>query len=667
LQLFRWGKGKRSKSVTSSSQSVTSLADLSKTSSKERMTRDDLLKVFRAAATLRAISSLTGDLLSKGIAETLSVSESSEVVITTLAMVAIGEEAIVFPGNCYFAYRAAALSLCDTTRSELSEIQSRTLGGSSRRSQHLAQAVGYLHAISITAKPKTIYALLTSDRISEIEFLEAMSHGKKHSLPLVVVLLDRSLAGENSSTVSLVKRETDRYSDAVTVLSACSCMPEDIVDKLEEAKSLTEGGEGPVIVVTRGCSRVDHNLKEMLNDRDQIVMAPDTLWCLKTHLGEMGGDLDQLSQFETQIKEELRRDRGGQFLKSGESEGVEDGLLRDAEEAPYQGGFENYQGPRTLATLGEALDKSFDDMINSSPESILVADIDLRRQHYGIDKAERSELYSDRVIEGRLSGSTRLHLACGVALAGRRPVVEIYEQEAPAALLSNISDELASLSLRQSPDASLPITIRVRYGDSKFLGSAAIAIADVYSPSRSVPCVVPSTPSDAVGLVTNAFRSHDAVVVLENSYARDYVKGEMPQATYLVPFGRADVIGRGHDLSIVTCGILRHHAHAVAETLFGEASVEVVDLRSVSPLDIETILDSVKRCSKVLILGEREGDFSARVASLISENGFWDLDAPIKVVCGLPRGSIGKLHHHYAGEVIDLPTIERAARDLLAT
>jgi pyruvate/2-oxoglutarate/acetoin dehydrogenase E1 component len=84
-------------------------------------------------------------------------------------------------------------------------------------------------------------------------------------------------------------------------------------------------------------------------------------------------------------------------------------------------------------------------------------------------------------------------------------------------------------------------------------------------------------------------------------------------------------------------------------------------------LDIETILDSVKRCSKVLILGEREGDFSARVASLISENGFWDLDAPIKVVCGLPRGSIGKLHHHHSREVIDLPTIERAARDLLAT
>ena len=162
--------------------------------------------------------------------------------------------------------------------------------------------------------------------------------------------------------------------------------------------------------------------------------------------------------------------------------------------------------------------------------------------------------------------------------------------------------------------------------------------------------VAPATPYDAKGLLKSAIRDNDPVIFLEHKRTYRSVRGETPDEEYLVPIGEAEMKRHGADATVVTYGLTLHYALQAAETLAGEgAEIEVVDLRSLRPLDTETVLASVRRTSRALIVHEdnRTGGVGAEVAAIIAAEAFESLDAPVDAL-HRPRHT-GDAVRSYAG------------------
>jgi 2-oxoisovalerate dehydrogenase E1 component beta subunit len=180
-------------------------------------------------------------------------------------------------------------------------------------------------------------------------------------------------------------------------------------------------------------------------------------------------------------------------------------------------------------------------------------------------------------------------------------------------------------------------------------------------------CVAPSTPYDAKGLLKAAIRDDDPVVFCEHKRTYRLIKGDVPEGEFTVPIGKAMVRRQGSDITVLTYGLMTHHALEVAE-IVAEAGidVEVVDLRTLRPLDIETILDSVRKTGKVLIVHEanKTGGLGGELAALIAEHAFEYLDGPITRVCGPDVPAMGyapSLEHAF---MPDPPRIQQALEAL---
>ncbi len=625
---------------------------------------EDKLKIYKTAFICRSVATSMSDMTFSQLSMPVSDCASSEVVFASLIKTLDVSNERVFPGDMALPLEISLKAFAEIN--DVKEAQRELiLGGSSLRCASLLQGLGYAHENMRKGETKTVLCLLASDQLHNLEFLEAMTYGKRYNLPLVLIVVDRSVSAPSSGVASIVKREIAGDSESIFMMSACSCEPEDLVSKLEEAKKKVKSGSGPVVVVTSGCERTNHELVEMSHPGGFVSIVPDTVSCLRKRLVEEATvDRSLLDAFEMQIKEELKRNREIRYLDQNPRPDAPE-CSSDADASYFDHDFESYQGPRHLGSLGEALDLTYSRLLKDTKEAVLLEDEN--RHKVTQPELTASETYEAKVITSRFGANARVQFALGMALAGARPIVEVMDSDTPSMVLQNFAREHAIALSRSQSGLGLSVVIRAIYGGSDSTYAEGLhCMADITALAQSLFCVVPSTPADAVGLVTQAFACSEPIVVLENRRVRTMVKGEIPDAYFCVRTGSADVIGKGTDLSIITCGILRHYAHDVAEQLFGEASVEVVDLRSLNPIDTYTILASVARCSKVLILGEREGDFATKIASYISERGFWELDAPIKVIYGIVE-PISVLAQRQGGlNVIDSDTIKKAAKELLA-
>lgn len=661
-----WKRRKKERTVLPNSEPVLSAPmGIDIANSEQILTMADKLVIFKTALIARSVTTSMVELTRVASPSYISDAVSSEVVFAALMKVINVEIDQVFPGNLAVALQVAISAFAEMSGHE--EFKRKLpVGGSSVRCSNLVQSVGFAREKMRKGALDTVFCVLTSDQLHSLEFVEAISYSQRFHLPVVVVVLDRSLSAPSNGVLATVKQEFDRYTDAVSVTSACSCDPEDLVATLAEAKAATTSGQGPVVVVATSCDHSNHEVIELAQSNGYVSMVPDTLECLKRRLMENGNvDSIDLDSFESLILDELKREREDRYLDQSEAVATSD-EVSVINEPNYDVSFDAYQGPRHLGSLGEALDDTFRSILKDREDVVLVSD-ELRHKVTQMELTGSLDFFESKTIAVNFRANTRMQFALGMSLAGARPIVEIVDTESPSTVLQRLSREHSLIVSRTRSSIDLPIVIRAVYGGKETGYSEGLyTMADVTALAQSLVSVVPSTPADAVGLVTQAFMCTGPVVVLENRQARSMVRGETPEGNYRIRIGKADVIGEGGDLTIITCGILRHHAHSVAEQLFGEASVEVIDLRSLNPFDTETVSASVARCSKVLILGEREGDFATRVASYISEKSFWDLDAPMKVVYGVV-GPISELIQSQATlGVASLSTIEKAARELLS-
>lgn len=240
-----------------------------------------------------------------------------------------------------------------------------------------------------------------------------------------------------------------------------------------------------------------------------------------------------------------------------------------------------------------------------------------------------------RVIDTPISEATIVGTAAGAALAGKRAVAEIMFADFVGVCLDQLYNQIAKFRYMFGGVTTCPVVIRMPYGAG--FSAAPQHSQAVYSMLTAIPglkVVMPATPADAKGLLTTAIRDDDPVVFFEAKGLYS-TKGEVPDGEHLVPFGHARLTREGQDVTIVTCGQMVRVAEAAADSLATTGvSCDVLDLRTTSPLDEESILDSVEATGRLVVVDESPPrcSLATDIAALVSAQAFSSLRAPIGLV-----------------------------------
>ena len=248
------------------------------------------------------------------------------------------------------------------------------------------------------------------------------------------------------------------------------------------------------------------------------------------------------------------------------------------------------------------------------------------------------EFGPNRVIDTPLAESGIIGLSIGMALYGLKPVPEIQFMDFIYPAFDQIQSELSKFRYRSGGQFTTPVTIRTPYGGGikgSHYHSQSTEAFFAHTPGLKV--VIPATPYDAKGLLTSALRDPDPVLFLEPKKIYRTVRGEVPDEDYTIPIGKANVARDGDDVTVFAYGAMLHVAMEAAEIATAKGiKVEVVDIRTITPFDIDTIMSSVKKTGKVVIVHEacKTCGFGAEIAAQIAERGLLHLEAPIVRVAG---------------------------------
>lgn len=245
----------------------------------------------------------------------------------------------------------------------------------------------------------------------------------------------------------------------------------------------------------------------------------------------------------------------------------------------------------------------------------------------------QKEFGVNRVFDTPLAESGIGGLAVGLSVQGFRPVPEIQFFGFVYEVMDSISGQLARMRYRSGGVFNMPVTIRSPFGGGVHTPEMhADSLEGLVASQPGLKVVIPSTPYDAKGLLISSIRDNDPVIFLEHMKLYRSFRQDVPEEEYTIPLGKADVKREGKDLSIITYGAMVHDSLKAAEELEKEGySVEVVDLRTVQPLDIETIIGSVEKTGRAIVVQEaqKQAGIAANVVSEIMERGILSLEAPV--------------------------------------
>lgn len=282
------------------------------------------------------------------------------------------------------------------------------------------------------------------------------------------------------------------------------------------------------------------------------------------------------------------------------------------------------------------------------------------------------ELYQlfgeNRVIDAPLAESAIVGVGIGSAMYGMRPIAEIQFADFIMPAVNQIVSEAAKIRYRSNNDWNCPITIRAPYGGGI---SGALyhsqSVEAMFNSHPGLKIVMPSTPYDAKGLLKAAIRDNDPVLFFEHKRAYRLLKEQVPENDYVIPIGKADVKREGTDVTVITYGLCVHLAKQAAIRLEKEGiDVHILDLRTVYPLDQESIIEAASKTGKVLLITEdnKEGSIIGEVAAIIAEHCLFELDAPIKRLAGPDIPAMPYAQPLENAFLVNEEKIEQAIRDL---
>jgi len=283
-----------------------------------------------------------------------------------------------------------------------------------------------------------------------------------------------------------------------------------------------------------------------------------------------------------------------------------------------------------IAAIGEAIHQEMerDDSVLYFGQNIATTDDDPYLKAFG----------SDRVRVTPISETAEIGMAVGTAMAGYRPVVELYMAEFMLVAMDQVVNEANRFHYMTKGQVKVPVVLKAGYGFTA--GWAGQHTGTIYGMFMGVPglkVALPATPADAKGLMTASIRDDNPVVFFHH-YLLTLEHGDVPEGEHVVPLGQANVVREGGDVTIVALGYMLGQALEAAEQLAGEGvSAEVIDPRTLAPLDTATILTSVEKTGRLVVVDQstRHGSAAAVIAAEAASEGFSSLKAPVQLVCAL--------------------------------
>ncbi len=317
--------------------------------------------------------------------------------------------------------------------------------------------------------------------------------------------------------------------------------------------------------------------------------------------------------------------------------------------------------------IRDAIARGLREALDGDEKVVLMGeDIGAYSGAYAVTRGFFEQYGPDRIRDTPISESAIVGSAVGAAMDGLRPIVEIMTINFMLLAMDQVVNHAAKLRYMSNGQLSVPIVIRTVTGGGGQLGAThSQSFEGWFASVPGLKVAVPSDPYDALGLLRTAIADDDPVIYAEHSLLYSS-KGEVPDDDYVVPFGQAKVKRSGTDVTIVAYSRMVHTALEAAEVLSDRGvEAEVVDLRTLRPLDMETVIESVKKTSRAIVVEEswRTGGFAAELASAIQEEAFDFLDGPVGRVGGVevPAPYAGKLE---AAAFPDAERVTDAIKDL---
>jgi pyruvate dehydrogenase E1 component beta subunit len=289
-------------------------------------------------------------------------------------------------------------------------------------------------------------------------------------------------------------------------------------------------------------------------------------------------------------------------------------------------------GTREL-TMSQAVNEALAEELRRDPTVFLIGEDVAEAGHpFKVLSGLVEEFGPERVIDSPISEAGISGLGLGAAMTGMRPVVDIMFGDFLTLIMDQVANQAAKIHYMSGGTMKAPLTIRTTLGATR--RSAAQHSQSLHAWVAHVPGLkvcLPSTPADAKGLLKSAIRDDNPVVIFEDKMMYT-VKGLVPDGEHIVPIGLADVKREGDDLTIIATSSMVQVALLAADELEGDGvSVEVVDPRTIAPLDRATLVQSAQKTGRVIVMdeGHRSYGASAELAAVIAEDAFWHLDAPV--------------------------------------
>ena len=283
-----------------------------------------------------------------------------------------------------------------------------------------------------------------------------------------------------------------------------------------------------------------------------------------------------------------------------------------------------------IITYGEAVNEAHRLEMAANPDVVVFGE-NVSSSWRQVTKGLKEEFGRDRVRDTPITETAFIGMGVGAAIMGFKPVVELMLVDFGLVAMDQILNQMAKSRSMSGGAVKVPMTLRAVYGAGT--SSAATHSESLYSLFAHMPglkVAIPSNPYDAKGLLISSIRGDDPVIFMEHRllYA---MEGVVPEKAYTVPFGMANLVREGSDVTVVATGLMVNKAVEAADQLDPKCSVEVIDPRTIVPLDEEAILRSLMKTGKLVIVDEdyERCGFSAEVAAVAAEKGFQHLDAPV--------------------------------------
>ena len=313
--------------------------------------------------------------------------------------------------------------------------------------------------------------------------------------------------------------------------------------------------------------------------------------------------------------------------------------------------------------LREAVAKALREALEDERVFIMGEDIGAYGGAYAVTRGFLDEYGPDRIMDTPISESVIVGAGVGSALAGLRPIVELMTINFSLVAIDQIVNHAAKLRYMSDGQFTVPLVIRtVTGGGGQLAATHSQSFENWYASVPGLKVAVPATPYDALGLFRAAMKEDNPILFAEHSLLYG-TRGDVPDDWYEIPFGKADIKREGDDVTIVAYSRMTHIALQVADMLEERGrQAEVVDLRTLRPWDKDTVLQSVRKTNRIVVVEEtwRTGGFGGEIASTIQEEAFDDLDGPVARVGGVdvPAPYNGTL------EAATIPTAERVVSAL---